>query len=153
MGIVFRSKVDRFIVVVLGTAASLSLAISVVVAVLSPSATETALVLGGWCAFTSAVVWLLRSTRYVVEETRLLVRSGPFTWRIPFETIEAVLPSTSPVAAPALSIDRLEIRGKGDRSLRISPRDREGFLAALLARCPHLVRVGPILRRPPAGSG
>ncbi len=150
MGTVFRSKIDRFVVGVLGTAAVLSLAVAVTVAVLAPSPTEKALVLGGWAAVTAAVVWLLRSTRYVVEDRRLLVRSGPFSWRIPFETIEAVLPSSSPASAPALSLDRLEIRGKGNRSLLVSPRDREGFVTALLGRCPHLVRVGPVLRRPPA---
>jgi hypothetical protein len=152
MTAVFRSKIDRWIVVVLGSATLLSLAVSIVVAVVSPSATEKALVLGGWGALTAAVVWLLRSTRYLVEDTRLLVRSGPFSWRIPYDRIEAVVPSTSPLSAPALSLDRLEIRGTGSRSLLVSPRDREGFLAALLARCPHLVRVGPVLRRPPASG-
>lgn len=152
MGTVFRSKIDRWIVVVLGSAALLSLAVSILVAFVAPSPMEKALVLGGWCALTAAVVWLFRSTRYVVEEARLLVESGPFSWRLPFESIEAVLPSTSPASSPALSIDRLEIRGKGRRSLLISPRDREGFLGELLARCPHLVRVGPVLRRPPAAG-
>ncbi len=149
---VFRSKVDRWIVVVLGSAAMLSFAVSLVVAVVSPSATEKALVLGGWCALTGGVAWLLRSTRYLVEDARLLVRSGPFSWSIPYDRIEAVLPSTSPASAPALSLDRLELRGTGRRSLLVSPRDREGFLAALLARCPHLTRVGPVLRRPPAAG-
>lgn len=152
MGTVFRSKVDRWILVVLGSAAALSLAASVAVAILAPSPLEKALVLGGWCALTAGVAWLFRSTRYLVDDERLLVRSGPFAWRIPFDAIQAVLPSTSPRSAPALSIDRLEIRGKGNRSLLISPRDREGFLAALLPRCPHLVRVGPVLRRPPGSD-
>jgi len=153
MGQVFRSKIDRVVLGVLGTATLLALAVAVTVAVLAPSPAEKALVLGGWAAFATAVAWLLRSTRYVIEEVRLLVRSGPFVWRIPYEAILAVLPSTSPLSAPALSRDRLEIRGKGNRTLLISPRDREEFLGALLDRCPHLVRVGPILRRPATGGG
>jgi hypothetical protein len=83
-------------------------------------------------------VWLLASTSYAFEGTTLRVRSGPFRWRIPLEQIFAVGETDSVRSAPAMSMDRLEIRfADGDRML-VSPRDKAGFLAELRRQAPQL---------------
>lgn len=76
-------------------------------------------------------VWLMLSTRYVIEDGTLRVRSGPFRWTIPLRDIRSVEPSRSVLSSPALSLDRLKIRYGAGRSLLVSPRDVEGFRQAL----------------------
>ena len=78
--------------------------------------------------------WLLRSTYYEVqpEAQTLRIVSGPMVWKVPVQAITSVLPSSSPLSSPALSLDRLRVRyGKHD-SVLISPADRAGFMTALL---------------------
>jgi hypothetical protein len=74
---------------------------------------------------------------YVLEPTRLVVRSGLARWRVGYADITTVAPSRSPWSAPALSLRRLRIgytQGSRTGFVLVSPRDREGFEAALLAR-------------------
>ena len=81
--------------------------------------------------------WVLYGTHYRVDEREVLVRSGPFRWRIPLDAITSVTPTTNPLSSPACSLDRLRIayRGpRGERALLVSPDDKAGFLAALAAR-------------------
>ena len=76
-------------------------------------------------------VWLLCSTRYELKAGALLIRSGPVRQTIALSDIHAVKPSHSPLAAPALSLNRLEIRyGRGQMTL-VSPKDRVGFCRAI----------------------
>ncbi|MEM6708092.1 MAG: PH domain-containing protein [Pseudomonadota bacterium] len=77
--------------------------------------------------------WLLVSTRYQVTGSRLLVRSGPFSWHIERAEISSVTDSNSPISSPALSLKRLEIRYGDGRFVLVSPADRNGFLDALNA--------------------
>lgn len=76
-------------------------------------------------------IWMLVDTRYIVTEQTLRIRSGPQRIDIPRADIREVRPSRSWLAAPALSLDRLEVRYGQYRSVLVSPRDREGFLEAL----------------------
>lgn len=76
-------------------------------------------------------VWLFVSTVYIVSEDELLIRSGPFRWRIPLQEITSVEPSRSLLSSPALSIDRLKIRYKNNRMVLVSPKDKAGFRKAL----------------------
>jgi hypothetical protein len=81
--------------------------------------------------------WVLYGTAYRVGERELLVRSGPFRWRIPIDAITTVTPTANPLSSPAVSLDRLRIAyraARGDRALMVSPADKAGFLAALAAR-------------------
>ena len=83
------------------------------------------------------IVWTYRGTRYLVTDREVIARSGPFRWRIEIAGIESIRPSRSPLSSPAMSLDRLEIRYGGGRRLLISPKDREGFLEAVVARSPE----------------
>lgn len=76
--------------------------------------------------------WLLLSTRYELDRELLLVRSGPFTWRIPLVQITGMSLSNNWLASPALSLQRLRIEytlpdGRA-RFVLISPSDREAFM-------------------------
>lgn len=104
---------------------------------------------GGWIGLSpfllacSLVAWIWLGTGYRFEDGALLARSGPFRWRIPLGEIVEVLPTRSPLASPALSLDRLEVRyGRDgillDGILLISPEDPERFLRDLMARNPFL---------------
>lgn len=145
--LVFPSKVDRWIVALM----ILPLGISVVVmgAALraNPPLPALLLLVGIELLVLTLIVGTVRSTRYEVTAHEVVVRSPPFRWRIAIDSIESIRPSRSPVSSPALSLDRLEIRYDGDRRILVSPRDREGFLAAVVERSQHLHRAGEHVRR------
>jgi hypothetical protein len=75
--------------------------------------------------------WMLLTTDYTVTDTQLLIRSAHVARAIPLAEIVSVIPTRSNRSSPALSLDRLEIRYGTDGSILVSPRDRDGFLAAL----------------------
>lgn len=85
-------------------------------------------------------VWLLSSTYYVLNETELLVRSGPLQWRVPLADIRAITPTRNPLSSPALSLDRLRIDYQRWRSIMISPADKERFLEELENRRNRLTK-------------
>jgi uncharacterized membrane protein YdbT with pleckstrin-like domain len=78
-------------------------------------------------------LWLLVSTDYRIADQNLLIRSGPFRWRIPIREIRNVRPTRNARSSPALSLDRLLITYGGGQSCMISPKDKEGFLNELRA--------------------
>jgi hypothetical protein len=79
-------------------------------------------------------VWLLVSTGYTLTDQQLVVKAGPFGWRVPIGEIRSVAPTRSALSSPALSLDRLRIEYGDSRSIMVSPRDRERFLNELEAR-------------------
>lgn len=127
MEIVYRSKTDLWLVVLLAIAMTASL--SGALAMLSVGAL-TARVVAVFIAIVGAGLpsWLLFSTRYVLGQGQLRVLSGPFSWRIPVAKITAVTPTSSPLSGPALSLDRLRIDYGVGRSILISPRNKEQFV-------------------------
>ena len=99
---------------------------------------ETLLWAGGMLAVVGGFVeWIFHTTYYVVERDELLIRSAMFRWRIPIGRIESIEPTNNPLSSPALSLDRLDIR-YGGKSILVSPEDREGFMAALMAVNPRI---------------
>jgi len=78
-------------------------------------------------------LWLLVSTNYRITDQNLLIRSGPFRWRIPIREIRSVRPTRNARSSPALSLDRLLITYGCGQSCMISPSDKEGFLDELRA--------------------
>lgn len=91
------------------------------------------------------VIWIWLSTHYTLDGRELIVRSGPFRWRIDVDSITRVAPTRgagvrirSSRSSPALSIDRLEITYAGGRQLTVSPAEKDAFLNDLAARGAHL---------------
>ena len=78
--------------------------------------------------------WLFADTSYTITATELLVRSGPFRWRIALRDITRVESTRSVLSAPALSLDRLRIDYGRGSAILVSPRDRAGFVAELEQR-------------------
>ena len=76
-------------------------------------------------------VWLLLSTHYTITDETLVVRSGPFSWRVELTAISSIQPTSNPVSSPALSLDRLAIHYGNGKRLLVSPQDQEGFRAAI----------------------
>jgi hypothetical protein len=127
----FKSKIDRWIMLVLVSAILVDLVVIVQVAMRTqnPAAT-TATILVCIAAIVLLVSLLLR-TYYTVDKGSLRIVSGPFHWTIAIDQISSVTPTRSPWSSPALSLDRLLVRyGKGRRIL-VSPADRNEFLRAI----------------------
>jgi hypothetical protein len=99
------------------------------------------------------ISWILRSTYYFVDETRLLIRAGPFWFTVRLETIEEIVPTRNPLSSPALSLDRLCIHykvGGKRRMVMISPADKESFLRVIAALVPGMMVDGSRAKRAPA---
>ena len=130
MATVYKSKIDWWL--------GATLAIAMIVSILAglkalsadtPNSIWTAALIGG-VGFILPLVSLL-STRYTVQDQQLVVRSGLFRWRIPINQISGITPTSDPIASPALSLDRLRITYGHTKSLLISPRDKDAFLAQI----------------------
>jgi hypothetical protein len=128
---VFRSKVDWWLRLLLGLAiAGEFVAIGIVILErMDPVATTVTILacLAGLALFAS----VLLGTVYTVDRGMLRVRSGPFRWKVPIESIIAVEATRSPLSSPALSLDRLRIRYDQRRQIIVSPADKAGFLKAI----------------------
>ena len=87
--------------------------------------------------FTSALmIWIFRATYYVVTVDKLIVRSGPFRRVVPLSSITRLRATRNPRKAPALSLDRIEVR-YGSKQVLVSPRDKPGFVRAMADRAPQ----------------
>lgn len=128
----FRSKVDTWLVVVLAGAALLALEAAIVSIGADTRAWPIALMLV--LAAVALPMWILTSTRYTVRDGVLDIKSGPFRWQVPIDTITALTPTRSPLSSPALSLDRLRIEYGGGKVVMVSPTDKEAFIHAVNAR-------------------
>ena len=136
MTLVFRSKVD-------GKLAALGVAlpaVTLLAVVTTPTVKAPLLWLPVLATAVAAVVvvWVVLATYYAIEARDLVVRCGPFAWRVPLREISAARESRSMLSGPALSLDRIEITYSNGRALLISPADKPGFLAALRRHAPQL---------------
>jgi len=83
------------------------------------------------------LAWMILTTQYTVTETDLQLRCLFSRRSIPLRSIQRLRPSRNPLAAPALSLDRIEITHAGGVAL-VSPRDRHGFVRAIVERSPEV---------------
>lgn len=123
----YKSKVDTWLLIVLLSAVLVSALASI--AVLAAGLAEL------WWVLLLTIgagvilpIWVLLSTRYKVQPDRLTIRSGPLMWHIPLSEITRITPTHSSLSSPALSLDRLRIEYGLDRSIVISPQDKERFI-------------------------
>jgi len=78
--------------------------------------------------------WPLWSTRYVVDQEQLTIRSLCFKWIIPLSAIQSVSETDNSISSPALSLDRLKIEYLKEgqtKTILVSPKDKVAFKAAL----------------------
>jgi hypothetical protein len=127
METVYRSKTDLWLIALFAIAiiASLSGAF-----VMLSTRTPVAWMVAAFIAIVGVglPLWLLLSTRYVLDQGQLRVLSGPFKWCVPLAKITAITPTSSPLSSPALSLDRLRIDYGVGNSVMISPRNKEQFV-------------------------
>jgi hypothetical protein len=145
--LVFPSKVDRWILALMAVPLGASVVAVGSALTAHPPLAAVFLMVGLELLVLGFILLTFRSTRYEVTGREVVARSSPFRWRIEIDSIESIRPSRSPASSPALSLDRLEIRYGGGRTLLVSPQDREGFLAAVVERSRHLHRAGEHVRR------
>lgn len=124
----YRSKIDTWFIVVLLAALVVSVG-SVGIAFINGErdAGPGAIILLLTAAF---VCWTAFGTRYILTNQELLVRSGPFRWKIKLKDITGIESVNHMASAPALSRDRLRISYAG-KSVMISPNEKQKFLTDL----------------------
>jgi hypothetical protein len=133
----FRSKVDNwFMAALLGT-----IAVGVTtVAVAAWRGGPIGLMLAMLVLPIGLPIWLLRSTRYVLTDSRLDIRSGPFSWTVQLDQVRSIARTRNPRSSPALSLDRLRIDYGSGRWIMISPEDPERFMREIEGRLESIAK-------------
>ena len=80
---------------------------------------------------------LFFNIKYTLTADTLLVKNGFSTQSISLKDITNITPTSSTLSAPALSLDRIEIRYEGG-SIVISPKDKDRFYHAIQEPVPAL---------------
>lgn len=77
------------------------------------------------------LLWFWFKTGYEIEGEKIKIHYGPIRQTIKINEIEVIIKSKAPLTAPALSMDRIQIRcGKYD-IFSISPVDQDQFIKAI----------------------
>ena len=87
------------------------------------------------------IIYLFSETKYIINGSKLNVRAGILVnTNIKIDEIKSVTKTYNPLSAPALSINRLEIKyGSNYDYALISPKDRAGFVQDLLKINPNII--------------
>ncbi len=131
----FSSKVDWWLAVIMASVPLISAGTVVIglVAGDNGAAVSAGVTLTLVVALYVGVAW---PVAYEVGERELIVQFGLVRSRIPLDRITRVSPSRNPLASPALSLDRIRVDRRSGGFVLVSPADRAGFAAAILARVP-----------------
>ena len=126
----FKSEVDLWLWVIVSLVAIISLAVSVR---LFLKASLAGCLTGAWLMVIGIglPLWLFYTTHYVVKDEVVRIQSGPFKWTIPIASINQVVETSNPLSSPALSLRRLKIVYNNNKSVMVSPKDRDEFLVAI----------------------
>ncbi|MGN4425744.1 PH domain-containing protein [Bacillus cereus group sp. MYBK30-1] len=84
------------------------------------------------------LTWSWFTTKYIVEEEVIIIKSGPIKKRIFIKDIKKISNTKNPLAVYALSFDRLEILYGSYKTELISPRNKEEFNSLLKRKNPHI---------------
>ena len=87
---------------------------------------------------TAFIVWVFRTTYYVVSADVLIVRAGPIRRTVPLRLVQRLRATHNPLSSPALSLDRIEVT-YGSKRVLISPQDKRGFVNAVLKLAPTVL--------------
>lgn len=126
----FRSKMDAWLVILI-VAASLGVLVTMIPLLMQTEGMQLWIVLPLMLLAVVLPIWLLVSTRYIVENKMLKIMCGPFRWKIKLDEIESLKATKNPLSSPALSLDRVMIRYRNGRRVMVSPEDKQKFAAAL----------------------
>ena len=85
------------------------------------------------------LIWTLFTTGYKVNDELLIIQNGPIKKKISIKDIKKISKTKNPLAASALSIDRLEITyGSKFEMELVSPKDKEKFISLLKSINPQI---------------
>lgn len=137
---IFVSKRDRWLAGLIWLAVIVNVVVGIFLL--------TAMFLASLGLFLAAalVLSVLYRTFYRVTNRQIYIHSGPFRWTVDPMHITEVVPTDSPLSAPACSLDRLRIVTTG-RSIMISPVNKNEFLKTLTAIDEGLVLDGDRVKR------
>ncbi len=80
------------------------------------------------------IVYVFRTTYYLIEGNQLIVKSGFMVDKtIAIEKVSKIVETNNPLSAPATSLDRLAIYYNERDWIMISPKDKEGFILHMTA--------------------
>ena len=80
------------------------------------------------------LAWIWLGTYYLVSNTTLTIKSGPFTENIPIKDIKNIRSTKNTISSPALSLNRLQIRYGYSKVVLISPKERQKFVDMILEK-------------------
>ncbi|PFE46293.1 PH domain-containing protein [Bacillus cereus] len=83
-------------------------------------------------------IWSWFSTKYIVGEETITIRSGFVKKRIFIRDIKEISNTKNPIAAHALSFDRLEIIYGSHQTEIISPKDKDQFINLVISKNSHI---------------
>ncbi|RYF98126.1 MAG: hypothetical protein EOO02_19540, partial [Chitinophagaceae bacterium] len=117
----------------------LSIFLGITVAIAYKNQIWTTLVIVG--IVIAFIVYVFVTTYYQVNGNFLRVKCGFIIDKdVDIRSIFSIRETYIPLSAPATSLDRLELKfNKGKDSVLVSPEDKKGFIAALLAVNPNIV--------------
>ena len=138
----FTSRVDAWLFAIGPLAGMAAVAVALPLAMQSGSVPDVMVLLAVVACTLILPLWLLLGTSYTLTADELLIRSGPFRWRIALGDVHEVSPSRSWISSPALSLDRLRIRYGAGRSILVSPREKQRFIDSLRERRPSVLVTG-----------
>ncbi len=127
----FKSKVDAWLVIVLAVSTVVLIAGLAATLYSRPDPLAVVVMLAATSFFLLLVGSILLRTYYRVDGGMLTIVSGPLRRSVAIDQITSVERTRNPLSSPALSLDRLRIRYGDNKSVMISPADRDKFLNAL----------------------
>lgn len=142
MKIVYPSRVDWWLAMLLIGAPVLVVACGL--HILTQSIGAGAILIVSGLAIGALIAALAYPCTYTLTDEHLTIRAGLLHETLPLHRIRAVAPSSNPLSAPALSLQRIKLT-LDDGYRLISPRERESFMADLEARLRRL----PTASQPP----
>lgn len=136
---VFRSKVDAWLtLVVAGGLGAMWLSM---VRRIQAGRTIDALDIIVPLLSSAFIVWIFRTTFYVITSDALIVHAGPIRRTVPLRLVQRLRATHNPLSSPALSLDRIEVT-YGSKRVLISPQDKRDFVSAVMKRAPAVVLEG-----------
>ncbi|MCC7178964.1 MAG: PH domain-containing protein [Acidobacteria bacterium] len=130
----FRSKVDAWLIVPVGIGIAVPAVMGVVRVLAGRVGLGTSVVL---IAISLALAWLC-VVSYTITDDTIIVKRGPIRSQMPLSRLRTLRGTREAIAAPALSLDRIEIRTDKGLWLLVSPADRPGFIRAIQERVPSI---------------
>ena len=127
----FKSKIDIWFVLLLGIVLGGALLVTI-----NGESWSSSIMMFLVIVFVS---YIFMTTFYIIESQNLIIKSGFIVnMKIDIQNIKKISKSKNITSSPALSFDRLEILYNKFDTVLISPKDKSGFIEAILKINPQI---------------